>query len=110
MIKFVTHPKKLRFINVEQIVAVAVRPKGYDTTKERCNELLFIEDEESNPDWRELTQEEKAELETFRSCMIEFDMANGKIIRWEFETKEDALLWIVQNLSIKRQHILKDLK
>ncbi len=117
MEKIVTHPKKLEFINVEQIIAIEVRLRSYKTAIEKCKELLFIKDEDCNPNWRELTQKEEAELEkkeaeleTFKSYMIVFNMTNGKKIKWKFETKDDVLLWIVQNLTIKKAHILKELE
>lgn len=63
-------------INMDAVISASIEWDGYNWT-ERCGELLWIRNEEENPQWRELTEEEEKELESFKTYKIGIKMATG---------------------------------
>ena len=82
-------------INMDAVVSASILFNGY-IQSERCEELLHIQDDEENPDWRELSQEEKEELESFKTYKMQINLSGGTRITLNFD-----------NYKLARQKLVK---
>jgi len=84
-------------VNLDNINYVVVEFVDYDYEK-RCEELLFIQGGEENPNRRELTTDEQSELVSFEKWAITFYADNEQTYSFSFKSEKQARLFANKNI------------